>query len=85
MDETGVAEPGWRVMRAAERQSRTHKQREGDEQGRSSVAERASMVRISAWTDELKRMQRWVAGLYKQHRKDDACDKPIASPANGCM
>jgi hypothetical protein len=68
-----------------ERQSHAQQQWEEHEQGRSSVAERASMVRISAWTDELKRMQRWVAGLYKQHRQAEAYDKPITSPANGCM
>jgi hypothetical protein len=43
------------------------------------------MVRISAWTDELKRMQRWVAGLYKQHRQAQACEQHICSPAIECL
>ena len=42
------------------------------------------MAPVSAWVDDLKWMQRRVAHLYKQHRKDEACDKPIASFIGEC-
>jgi hypothetical protein len=42
------------------------------------------MLLVSAWVDDLKRMQRRMADLCKQHRKAEACDKHIASLANEC-
>jgi hypothetical protein len=69
-------------MEASRRPSHSHQRRQRDEQNRSDVADRASMVRIEAWVDQLKRMQRRMAGLHKQHRKAEACDQQTASPAN---
>jgi hypothetical protein len=43
------------------------------------------MVPVSTWVDDLKRMQRGVDDLQKQHCKAKACDKPIALPAKEYM
>jgi hypothetical protein len=71
-------------MKTLKPQCRAHQQRQGDEQGCSRMANRAGMLPVSAWIDDLERMQRWVADLYKQQREAEACDKQIASPANEC-
>jgi hypothetical protein len=68
VDETDMADPRARVMKAIKPQPRSHQQREGDEQGRSRMAEGTGMLPVSAWVDDLKRMQRRVADLGKQQR-----------------
>jgi hypothetical protein len=67
VDETAMADPHARVIKAIKPQPRTQQQWEGDEQRRSRMAEGTGMLPVSARVDNLKRMQRRVADLDKQH------------------
>jgi hypothetical protein len=80
-----MTEPGERVGGAIERQPRSHEPHQGDEQGRSRVAEGAGMVRVSAGVDDFMQVQRWVADLHQQHRQAQACEQQIGLPAIECV